>query len=145
MAIVYGSAKVSVRETVNGVKSKVSREVKLPKEANTIDDVLELCDGKLTSARGEKPGLIDAALSGINAFLRRKETEQIKQLLGGKDSAVNQLASEILNTPGMTEEKARKFATMIVEESWTEEQEKARQSLTIVPVTGDEDESEETE
>jgi hypothetical protein len=131
MSVKFEKSKVGTKIDIDGVPHKVSREVDMPKSADTIDDVLALCDGKLTSARGEKPGLIDAALSGIVAFLRREEVKMIEKLMGGKEAAILQLATELATFPGQTAETALKHAAMIINEGWTEEQENARKSLKI--------------
>lgn len=152
MAVKFEKSKVGTKIDIDGQPHKVSREVDMPKSAESVDDVLALCDGKLTSARGEKPGLIDAALSGIVAFLRREEVKMIEKLLGGKEAAIQQLATELATFPGQTAETALKHATLIINEGWTEEQEKARASLKIEKIekgketeTEDETETEETE
>lgn len=140
----FEKSKVSIKTEINGVLHKVSRVVEMPKSAESVDDVLKLCDGKLTSARGEKPGLIDAALSGIVAFQRREEAKMIEKLLGGKEAAITSLATELATFPGQNAETALKHATVIINEGWTDEQEKARESLTIEPVKpGDAEETDE--
>jgi hypothetical protein len=146
MAVKYEKSKVGTKLDVDGVKCRVSNEECLmPKSAESVDDILQLCDGKLTSARGEKPGLIDAALSGIVAFLRRVEVKRIETLMGGKEEAIKNLVATLMQYPGQTIEKATAFATEIVNSGWTEEQEKARQSLKIEPLKKEEDDEEEDE
>jgi len=146
MSVKFEKSKVGTKLDINGEPHKVSREVDMPKSAETVEDVLSLCDGKLVSARGEKPGLIDAALSGIVAYLRREEVKMIEKLLGGKEAAIQQLAAELATFPGQTPEKALKHATMIIEEGWTAEQEAARASLKIEKIEkGKNDSADETD
>ena len=147
MSVKMEKAKVSTKIKIDGQLSKVSREVDMPSEAETIEDVLALCDGKLTSARGQKPGLIDAALSGINAFLRREEVKQIELLLGGKDAVRAELIRNMLGVfPNMPKDELDKTVDGIIANNWTEEQEKARQSLKIEKIEkGKEDADGETD